>query len=66
VYNLNYTPSIWGYKIKEKLHLGVREEKRFNTTGVGHGSSNGWWRPIPKGVANAVVYKRTFVKSVKI
>jgi hypothetical protein len=22
----------WGYKVEEKLYLGVREQKRFNTT----------------------------------
>jgi hypothetical protein len=35
MYNLNYTPTtIWGYKVEEKLYLGVREQKRLNTTGV--------------------------------
>jgi hypothetical protein len=24
----------WGYKVEEKLYLGVREQKRFNITGV--------------------------------
>jgi hypothetical protein len=23
---------LWGYKVEEKLHLGVREQKRLNTT----------------------------------
>jgi hypothetical protein len=23
---------LWGYKVEEKLYLGVREEKRLNTT----------------------------------
>jgi hypothetical protein len=23
---------LWGYKVKEKLYLGVREQKRLNTT----------------------------------
>jgi hypothetical protein len=23
---------IWGYKVEEKLYLGVREQKRLNTT----------------------------------
>jgi hypothetical protein len=26
-----------GYKVEEKLYLGVREEKRLNTTGLGQG-----------------------------
>jgi hypothetical protein len=24
---------LWGYKVEVKLHLGVREQKRLNTTG---------------------------------
>jgi hypothetical protein len=23
---------LWGYKVEEELYLGVREQKRFNTT----------------------------------
>jgi hypothetical protein len=26
-----------GYKVEEKLYLGVREQKRLNTTGLVHG-----------------------------
>jgi hypothetical protein len=29
---LNYTQTTSGYKVEEKLHLGVREQKRLNTT----------------------------------
>jgi hypothetical protein len=25
---------LWGYKVEEELYLGVREQKRLNTTGV--------------------------------
>jgi hypothetical protein len=25
---------LWGYKVEEKLHLGVREQKRLNTTDI--------------------------------
>jgi hypothetical protein len=25
---------LWGYKDEEKLYLGVREQKRLNTTGT--------------------------------
>jgi hypothetical protein len=25
---------LWGYKVEEKLYLGVREQKRLNPTGV--------------------------------
>jgi hypothetical protein len=27
---------LWGYKFEEKLYLGVGEQKRLNTTGLGH------------------------------
>jgi hypothetical protein len=27
---------LWGYKVEEKLYLGVREQKRLNTTGLGN------------------------------
>jgi hypothetical protein len=27
---------LWGYKIEEKLYLGVREQKLLNTTAVEH------------------------------
>jgi hypothetical protein len=30
---------LWGYKVEEKLYLGVREQKRLNTTGLEHTSS---------------------------
>jgi hypothetical protein len=25
---------LWGYKVKDKLYLGVREQKRLNTTAL--------------------------------
>jgi hypothetical protein len=25
---------IWGYKVEEKLYVGVREQKRLNTTDI--------------------------------
>jgi hypothetical protein len=25
---------LWGYKVEEKLHVGVREQERLNTTGI--------------------------------
>jgi hypothetical protein len=25
---------LWGYKVEEKLYLGVREQKSLNTTGL--------------------------------
>jgi hypothetical protein len=28
---------LWGYKVEEKLYLGVREQKRLNTTGLADG-----------------------------
>jgi hypothetical protein len=27
---------LWGYKVEEKLYLGVREQKRLNTTALDH------------------------------
>jgi hypothetical protein len=27
---------LWGYRVEEKLYLGVREQKRFNTTAAEH------------------------------
>jgi hypothetical protein len=27
---------LWGYRVEEKLYLGVREQKRLNTTGLKH------------------------------
>jgi hypothetical protein len=26
---------LWGYKVEDKLYLGVREQKRLNTTDLG-------------------------------
>jgi hypothetical protein len=28
---------LWGYKVEDKLYLGVREQKRLNTTDLGYG-----------------------------
>jgi hypothetical protein len=36
MYNLHYVPTTLGYKVEEKLYLGVREQKRLNTTGLDH------------------------------
>jgi hypothetical protein len=27
---------LWGYKVEEKLYVGVREQKRLNTAGLMH------------------------------
>jgi hypothetical protein len=32
---------LWGYKVEEKLYLGVREQKRLNTTDLDYIASNG-------------------------
>jgi hypothetical protein len=32
---------LWGYKVEEKLYLGVRGQKRLNTTALNHGISIG-------------------------
>jgi hypothetical protein len=29
---------LWGYKVEEKLCVGVREQKRLNTTAIAHHS----------------------------
>jgi hypothetical protein len=34
MYNLHYVPTTWGYKVEEKLYLGVREQKRLNTNSL--------------------------------
>jgi hypothetical protein len=31
----------WGYRDEDKLYLGVREQKRLNTTGLGHRHKRG-------------------------
>jgi hypothetical protein len=36
VYNLNYTPTTLRVKAEEQLHLGVREQKEFNTAALDH------------------------------
>jgi hypothetical protein len=32
---------LWGYKDEEKLYLGVREQKKLITTGLGHSYERG-------------------------
>jgi hypothetical protein len=32
---------LWGYKVEEKLYLGVREQKRLNTTALDFDTR--WW-----------------------
>jgi hypothetical protein len=39
MYNLNYTPTL-GYEVEEKLYLGVREQKRLNTTDLDYIASS--------------------------
>jgi hypothetical protein len=33
---------LWRYKVEEKLYVGVREQNRLNTAGLGHG----WWSAV--------------------
>jgi hypothetical protein len=40
MHNLNYTSKTMEYKIEKKLHLGLREQKSLNTTGLDRGSSH--------------------------
>jgi hypothetical protein len=42
---------LWGYRVKEKLNLGVREQKRLNTTGIEH-LGNMW--VVCSGIAGGV------------
>jgi hypothetical protein len=32
---------LWGYKVEEKLYVGVREQKRLTTTGIHHAEAEG-------------------------
>jgi hypothetical protein len=41
---------VWGYKVEEKLYLGVREQKRLNTTGLDGGVTFWIWPSIPRTV----------------
>jgi hypothetical protein len=36
MYNLIIHQQLWGYKVEENLYLGVREQKRLNTTALDH------------------------------
>jgi hypothetical protein len=36
---------LWGYKVEEKLYLGVREQKRLNTTALGYWKVSARWVP---------------------
>jgi hypothetical protein len=36
MYNLNYKQATLGYKVNEKLYLGVREQEGLNTTALDH------------------------------
>jgi hypothetical protein len=37
---------LWGYKVEDKLYLGVCEQKRLNTSALG----NSFWSPEMKGI----------------
>jgi hypothetical protein len=34
-----YNQHLWGYKVEDNLYLGVREQKRLNTTVLNHKKS---------------------------
>jgi hypothetical protein len=40
---------LWGYKVEEKLYLGVREQKRLNTTGLVC-SQTLYWLSVPRSL----------------
>jgi hypothetical protein len=37
---LYFYQQLWGYKVEDKLYLGVREQKRLNITGPGLHQAN--------------------------
>jgi hypothetical protein len=41
---------LWGYKVEEKLYLGVREQKRLNTTALVHCVTS--WRELRSEIGN--------------
>jgi hypothetical protein len=43
---------LWGYKIEEKLYLGVREQKRLNTTAL-----NQWFSSAATEIVYAFILK---------
>jgi hypothetical protein len=53
MYNLNYTQQLWGYKVEKKLYLGVREQKRLNTTGLENVGAS-----VPHNLMGPTVYYR--------
>jgi hypothetical protein len=42
---------LWGYKVEEKLYLGVREQKRLNTTDLDY-------CPVPKWIKLSLDFKK--------
>jgi hypothetical protein len=54
---------LWGYKVEDKLYLGVREQKRLNTTDIDHKKSTGkMTKAIKMGpVIQALQLKALFV-----
>jgi hypothetical protein len=48
---------LWGYKVEEKLYLGVREQKRLNTTELGYGEA-GWIQVIGIGASGGLLSTR--------
>ena len=62
MYNMNYAPTTSGYKVEEKIHLGVRERKMLNVTVLEHVSSN-WRVPSPLFIVvcklHVCVYERS-------
>jgi hypothetical protein len=50
---------LWGYKVDEKLYLGVREQKRLNTTAIHHIPEKNHLAAYPSLIARtirAVIY----------
>jgi hypothetical protein len=47
---------LWGYKVEEKLYVGVREQKRLNTAGLQHSRplyNKAYRRTMAENIAHA-------------
>jgi positive regulator of sigma E activity len=48
---------LWGYKIEEKLYVGVREQKLLNTTGLVYS-----WSLIWSYILQKIVHQNLFLE----
>jgi hypothetical protein len=59
MYNLNCTPTILGYKVEEKLCMGVREQKRLNTTALIY---TDFQEPLPACICHVIFNSNTYIQ----